>query len=165
MITVVVKTELEIEWQGSRLSSCMTRCWWKGMRTGFFSRLSRYTGWYLRTTWATNVCSTSGERRTRRRNKAGLSSQDLKIRLKKLWAELTQDEIEKLISSVSFEGKDNSISAVVFKRIVVQCAKKKKAGTREVLLETVALLMDHNILRGYYQKEPASGKTPPRAWL
>ena len=48
-----------------------------------------------------------------------LSSKELKIGLKKLRAGLTQDEIEKLISSVPFEGKDNSISAVDFERIVV----------------------------------------------
>jgi len=39
--------------------------------------------------------------------------------LKKLRAGLTQDEIDKLMGSITFEGKDNSISAVDFERIVV----------------------------------------------
>jgi hypothetical protein len=37
---------------------------------------------------------------------------------------LSQDEIEKLLNSIPFEGKDSSISATDFERIVVQGAKK-----------------------------------------
>jgi hypothetical protein len=44
--------------------------------------------------------------------------------LKKLRAGLTQDEIEKLISSVPFEGKDNSISSSDFEKLIVLGAKK-----------------------------------------
>jgi glycine betaine/choline ABC-type transport system substrate-binding protein len=43
----------------------------------------------------------------------------LKAGLKKLRAGLTQDEIEKLMSSVPFEGKDSSIAAADFERLVV----------------------------------------------
>ncbi len=53
-----------------------------------------------------------------------LASKELRVGLKKLRAGLSQDEIEKLMSSIPFEGKDNSISAVEFERIVVQGAKK-----------------------------------------
>lgn len=52
------------------------------------------------------------------------SQKELKAGLKKLRAGLTQDEIEKLMSSIPFEGKDNSIGAADFERIVVQGAKK-----------------------------------------
>ena len=44
--------------------------------------------------------------------------------LKKLRAGLSQDEIEKMMSSIPFEGKDSSISASVFESLVVQGAKK-----------------------------------------
>jgi hypothetical protein len=46
------------------------------------------------------------------------------VGLKKLRAGLSQDEIEKMMSSIPFEGKDSSISATEFERIVVQGAKK-----------------------------------------
>jgi hypothetical protein len=39
--------------------------------------------------------------------------------LKKLRAGLSQDEIEKMMSSIPFEGKDSSISATEFERLVV----------------------------------------------
>jgi Ca2+-binding EF-hand superfamily protein len=53
-----------------------------------------------------------------------LSSKELKAGLKKLRAGLTMDEIDKLISNIPFEGKDNSIAASLFESIVVQGAKK-----------------------------------------
>jgi hypothetical protein len=40
-----------------------------------------------------------------------LNSKELRVGLKKLRAGLTQDEIEKLINSMPFEGKDNSLAA------------------------------------------------------
>jgi hypothetical protein len=46
------------------------------------------------------------------------------VGLKKLRAGLTQDEIEKLMNSIPFEGKDSSIGAMDFERIVIQGAKK-----------------------------------------
>jgi hypothetical protein len=41
------------------------------------------------------------------------------VGLKKLRAGLTQDEIEKLMNSIPFEGKDSSIAAIDFERIVI----------------------------------------------
>lgn len=53
-----------------------------------------------------------------------LASKELRVGLKKLRAGLSQDEIEKMMSSIPFEGKDSSISATEFERLVVQGAKK-----------------------------------------
>lgn len=53
-----------------------------------------------------------------------LGARELRIGLKKLRAGLTQDEIEKLMNSIPFEGKDSSIAAMDFERIVIQGAKK-----------------------------------------
>ena len=53
-----------------------------------------------------------------------LTAKELRVGLKKLRAGLSQDEIEKLITSISFEGRDSSISAADFERLVVQGAKK-----------------------------------------
>lgn len=53
-----------------------------------------------------------------------LGARELRIGLKKLRAGLTQDEIEKLMNSIPFEGKDSSITAIDFERIVIQGAKK-----------------------------------------
>lgn len=44
--------------------------------------------------------------------------------LKKLRAGLSQDEIEKLLTSIPFEGRDSSIAATDFEKLVVQGAKK-----------------------------------------
>jgi len=48
-----------------------------------------------------------------------LGARELRIGLKKLRAGLTQDEIEKLMNSIPFEGKDSSIAAMDFERIVI----------------------------------------------
>ncbi len=53
-----------------------------------------------------------------------LTAKELSTGLKKLRAGLSQDEIEKLMVSIPFEGRDNSISANDFERLVVQGAKK-----------------------------------------
>ena len=53
-----------------------------------------------------------------------LSAKELRVGFKKLRAGLSQDEIEKMMSSIPFEGKDSSISATEFERLVVQGAKK-----------------------------------------
>jgi hypothetical protein len=52
-----------------------------------------------------------------------VSEKELKQGLKQLKAGLTMDEIDKLISNIKFEGKDNSIDAASFESIVVQGAK------------------------------------------
>lgn len=44
--------------------------------------------------------------------------------LKKLRAGLTQDEVEKLVTSIPFEGRDSSIGAADFEKLVTQGAKK-----------------------------------------
>mmetsp|Transcript_43812 Transcript_43812/g.42306 ORF Transcript_43812/g.42306 Transcript_43812/m.42306 type:complete len:83 (+) Transcript_43812:1933-2181(+) len=48
----------------------------------------------------------------------------MKAGLKKLRAGLTQDEIEKLMNSIPFEGKDSAIGYSDFEKLVVQGAKK-----------------------------------------
>jgi Ca2+-binding EF-hand superfamily protein len=53
-----------------------------------------------------------------------LNSKELRVGLKKLRAGLSQDEIEKLLTSIPFEGRDSSIAAQDFERIVIQGAKK-----------------------------------------
>lgn len=44
--------------------------------------------------------------------------------MKKLRAGLSQDEIEKLLTSIPFEGRDSSIASADFERLVIQGAKK-----------------------------------------
>jgi Ca2+-binding EF-hand superfamily protein len=53
-----------------------------------------------------------------------LTAKELRLGLKKLRAGLSQDEIEKLLTSIPFEGRDSSISAAEFERLVIQGAKK-----------------------------------------
>ena len=53
-----------------------------------------------------------------------MTAKELRVGLKKMRAGLSQDEIEKLMNSIPFEGRDSSISAVEFERLVVQGAKK-----------------------------------------
>ena len=53
-----------------------------------------------------------------------LSAKELRVGLKKLRAGLSQDEIEKLLTSIPFEGRDSSIAATDFEKLVVQGAKK-----------------------------------------
>jgi hypothetical protein len=53
-----------------------------------------------------------------------LTAKDLRTGLKKLRAGLTQDEVEKLLNSIPFEGRDSSIGAADFEKLVTTGAKK-----------------------------------------
>ena len=53
-----------------------------------------------------------------------LTERELANGLKKLKAGLTQDEIDKLCSSLTYEGKDLSIAALGFEKAVTDNARK-----------------------------------------